>query len=243
MGLELQFFMKFQLTFFEISRKISECLYGTVNARRKPERGINKESSNFRRKPERGTKKGSKIAPPPPMSAGVSRMKGGCMNDRNIKPGYVYHIKDLYFESVKDDKLMRNKEGGAYRPTYYCLKDEKTGLLWFVPMSGRVDKYSSIIEKDTARYGSCLKILVARYGDGQSVFLFQNMFPILPKYIDHIHTVSGIPMAVNHAVKGEIIKRFKEIRRLYSRGVKMVFPDITRLEKLMIEELTTETDK
>jgi len=99
-------------------------------------------------------------------------MKGDCMNDGNIKPGYVYHIKDLYFETVKDDKLMRNKEGGSYRPTYYCLKDEKTGLLWVVPMSGRVDKYNAIIEKDTARYGSCLKILVARYGDGQSVFLF-----------------------------------------------------------------------
>ncbi len=35
----------------------------------------------------------------------------------------------------------------------------------------------------------------------------------------------------------EIIKRFKEIRRLYARGVKMVFPDIVRLEKLMLDEL------
>ena len=24
--------------------------------------------------------------------------------------GYVYHIKDEYFEKVKDDKLMQNKE-------------------------------------------------------------------------------------------------------------------------------------
>lgn len=64
------------------------------------------------------------------------------------------------------------------------------------------------------------------------------MFPILPKYIDHIHTVAGMPMAVNHVVQEDIIKRFKEIRRLYTRGVKMVFPDITRLEKLMLDELT-----
>jgi hypothetical protein len=159
------------------------------------------------------------------------------MKETDIQPGYVYHIKDLYFQTVKDDKLMQNREGGAYRPTYYCLKDEKTGLLWVVPMSGRVEKYSAIIEKDTARYGSCLKILVARYGDGQSVFLFQNMFPVLPKYIDHIHTVAGVPMAVNPVVQEEIIKRFKEIRRLYSRGVIMVFTDIARLEKLMTDEL------
>ena len=43
-------------------------------------------------------------------------------------------------------------------------------------------------------------------------------------------------MAVNPVVQKEITKRFKEIRRLYARGVKMVFPDITRLEKLMIDE-------
>ena len=165
------------------------------------------------------------------------------MNLCEIQPGYVYHIKDSYFETAKDDKLMRNKEGGAYRPTYLCLKDEKTGLLWVVPMSSRIEKYRGIIDKDTARYGSCLKILIARYGDGQSAFLFQNMFPILHKYIDHVHTVAGIPMAVNPVVQKELIKRFKEIRRLYARGVKMVFPDIARLEKLMVDELTEDSDK
>ena len=109
-------------------------------------------------------------------------------------------------------------------------------------MSRRIDKYRSVIEKDTARYGSCLKILVARYGDGQSAFLLQNMFPILPRYIDHIHTVAGMPMAVNPAVREEIGKRFKEIRRLYGRGIKMVFPNIMRLEKLMLDELASETE-
>ena len=102
------------------------------------------------------------------------------MSNFDIKPGYVYHIKDTYFDIAKDDKLMRNYEGGSYRPTYFCLKDEKTGLLWV------------------------------------------------------------IPMAVNHVVKEEILKRFKEIRRLYSRGVKMVFPDITHLEKLMLNEQAKE---
>ena len=67
------------------------------------------------------------------------------MSGFDIKPGYVYHIKDLYFDVAKDDKLMRNHEGGSYRPTYFCLKDEKTGLLWVIPMSSRVDKYQSII--------------------------------------------------------------------------------------------------
>ncbi|MCL2224291.1 MAG: hypothetical protein FWB96_04900 [Defluviitaleaceae bacterium] len=158
------------------------------------------------------------------------------MNVCDIKTGYVCHIKDSYFAFAQDSKLMRNREGNAYRPTYFCLQDEKTGLLWVVPMSLQIKKYAEIIKKDTARYGSCLKIFVARYGDGESAFLFQNMFPVLPKYIDHVHTVAGIPMAVNPAVQKELSRRFKEVRRLHSRGVKVVFTDISRLERLMLEE-------
>jgi len=153
-----------------------------------------------------------------------------------IEPGYVYHIKNSYFDKAQDDKLMRNHEGGALRPTYFCLRDEKTGLYWMIPMSTRVEKYRQIIDKETARYGRCLKILVARYGDGTSAFLFQNMFPILPKYINHAHTIAGIPMAVNPEVQEEIVQQFKEVRRLYARGVRMIFPDINRLERLMLEE-------
>lgn len=40
--------------------------------------------------------------------------------------GYDYHIKDEYFEKVQDSNLIQNKEGGTYRPTFYCLRDNKT---------------------------------------------------------------------------------------------------------------------
>jgi len=184
-------------------------------------------------------KKGRKLCPVACLvgnGACFNKGRATNMNENDIKQGYVYHIKNSYFDLAKDDKLMRNHEGGAYRPTYYCLKDEKTGLLWVIPMSSRVEKYTVHMQKDIERYGKCLKILVARYGDGESAFLFQNMFPILPKYINHIHTVAGSPMQVNPAVQKIITSRFKEVLRLYRRGIKMVFPDIIRLEKLMLEE-------
>ena len=34
--------------------------------------------------------------------------------------GYVYHIKDEYFEKVQDSNLMQNKEG-VYIPSYFLL--------------------------------------------------------------------------------------------------------------------------
>ena len=71
--------------------------------------------------------------------------------------GYVYHIKDEYFEKVQDDNLMQNKEGSTYRPTFYCLRDNKTSLLWMVPLSSRVEKFKAIHDKQVHKYGKCLR--------------------------------------------------------------------------------------
>ena len=164
-------------------------------------------------------------------------MKGSKMNDGDIKLGYVYHIKDLYFETVKDDRLMRNHEGDAYRPTYFCLKDEKTGLLWVIPMSLRVEKYQAFVDKDTLRHGKCLKIHIAEYANRLNAFLFQNMFPILPKYIDHIHMIQQNPVPVSQRLQTVFNRNFRDIMRLHKRGAKVIFPDINRLEKMMLDEL------
>ncbi len=40
-----------------------------------------------------------------------------------IKTGYLYHIKDEFFDVVNDDNLMSNHERGRKRPTYFAIKD------------------------------------------------------------------------------------------------------------------------
>ncbi|MDR1616861.1 MAG: hypothetical protein LBR98_07615 [Syntrophomonadaceae bacterium] len=162
------------------------------------------------------------------------------MNENEVKPGYVYHIKDIYFNIAKDDRLMRNYENGSYRPAYFCIKDEKTSLLWVIPMSSRVEKYEMYIQKDINRYGECLKIVTGKYAGINAVFLLQNMFPILPKYIDHIHLIKNNPVPVDTRLQTIIARNFRELLRLHRKGVKIVFPDITRLEKLMLDKLSTE---
>lgn len=154
--------------------------------------------------------------------------------------GYVYHIKDAYFEKVKDDKLMQNKEGGTFRPTFYCYRDVKTGLLWMVPLSSRVHKYQAIYDKQMAKYGNCLMIVIGDFAGEKAAFLLQNMFPVTESYLDHVHTRNGNPVVVNHAVRRQIEINMKQIFRLRKRGRKMVFPDIDRLEKLMLEECKAE---
>ena len=55
---------------------------------------------------------------------------------------------------------MQNKENGNYRPTFYCMRDEKTSLLWLVPLSSRVEKFQAIYDKQIEKYGNCLTIVI-----------------------------------------------------------------------------------
>lgn len=65
-----------------------------------------------------------------------------------IKQGYVYHIKEDFFNFVKDDRLMKNHEGNSTRPNYFCLKIDNSEIMWFIPMSSKIEKYNKIIEKN-----------------------------------------------------------------------------------------------
>jgi hypothetical protein len=52
--------------------------------------------------------------------------------------------------------------------------------------------------------------------------------------------VKSNPVPVNTRLKIIIDRNFRELLRLHRKGVRIIFPDITRLEKLMLEELDAE---
>ena len=124
---------------------------------------------------------------------------------------YTYHIKDEYFEVIRDiknSKVMSNKENGGYRPNYYAVKEVGTDIMWMIPFSSQIDKYEKEYNKKMKKHGKCLNMVISEYGGKRSVFLLQNMFPILPKYIDHVHTANGNPLKVHKNKKIEIDKKF-----------------------------------
>ena len=59
-----------------------------------------------------------------------------------IKTGYLYNIKDEYFDVVNDENLIQNHEKEKKRPTYFTIKDKN--ILWFIPISSKIDKYQKI---------------------------------------------------------------------------------------------------
>ncbi len=153
------------------------------------------------------------------------------------EPGYVYHISDSFFEKVNDNKLMANKENGNFRPTFFCVKDEKTSLLWMVPMSSKVEKYQAIYNKQVEKYGKCITIVLGEFDDKKAAFLLQNMFPISENYLDHIHTKNGNPVPVNSAIQKILNSNMKQIKHLLDKNIKIVFPDVKRIEKIMLDDL------
>ena len=65
------------------------------------------------------------------------------------------------------------------RPTYFTIKDKD--ILWFIPISSKVDKYKKIIDKKIERYGFCNTNIIRKIADEDAAILLQNAFPTLEK--------------------------------------------------------------
>ena len=152
-----------------------------------------------------------------------------------VKTGYLYHIKDEFFDAVNDPKLMTNHERGKKRTTYFTIKDKN--ILWFIPLSSKVEKYQKIINRKIEKYGFCNTIFIRKILGKDSVILFQNAFPTLEKYIDHVHTYNGVPAKVSSLLKEEILNNFKYLLKLKNRGINLFFVDIDKIKEKMLEEL------
>jgi hypothetical protein len=130
---------------------------------------------------------------------------------------------------------MSNHEFGHSRPTYFTIKDKD--ILWFIPLSSKVDKYTKIIDNKKQKYGHCKTIMIGKIGGKESIILLQNAFPILEKYIDHPHIINGKPLKVIESLKEEILDNFKYMMSMKKSGINLFFTDIDRIKEIMFEEL------
>ena len=157
------------------------------------------------------------------------------VDNMQIKTGYLYHINDKFFDIVNDENLMTNHERGKKRPTYFTIKDKN--ILWFIPLSSKVEKYQKIVDKKIEKFGFCNTILIVEMFNKKHAILLQNAFPTLEKYIDHVHTVDGKPAKVPEVVEKIIFKSFKDLIKLKNRGINLFFADVDKIKKQMEDEL------
>lgn len=155
-----------------------------------------------------------------------------------IQQGYSYHIKDEFFNMVRDKYLMSNKENGNYRPHFYAIQDKKNqALYWMIPISSQVEKYKIIIEKKKRKYGKCNTIILGKFAGKENAFLIQNAFPITTKYFDHIHTVENRPVTVHNELNRILTENLREVIALYNRGINLLYTDVAKIKMIMEQEI------
>ncbi len=159
-----------------------------------------------------------------------------------IDVGCFYFIKDSFFEVVNDKELMQNKENGIKRPCYYCFKSkENEKIIWFIPVSTKIDKYKKIynnkIQKQIklGKKPSIDTIVFGYVADVYSTFLIQNMFPVTEKYIENQYIKNHIAITLSNKLQTEIISKANKVLNLYNHGMKnIIFPNIDKILKQLL---------
>ena len=119
--------------------------------------------------------------------------------------------------------------------SFFTIKDKD--ILWFIPLSSKVEKYKKIVDDKMKRYGRCDTILIREVLGKDAAILLQNAFPTLEKYIDHPHLLeNGKPAKVVETLKEEILQNFEYFLKLKSKGVNLFFTDIDKIKEKLIEK-------
>ena len=162
-----------------------------------------------------------------------------------IRKGYFYFIKDEFFEKVQDKELMQNKENGVKRPCFFFFWDTNIDdLYWFIPISSKIEKYKLIYEKkikkqlDNNKKPNVDTLVFGEVNSENRVFLIQNMFPIIEKFISDTYNRNNKPVRISYELQEEIEFKANKVFTLVRKGNKgLVFPDIINIKNIMINEL------
>ena len=159
-----------------------------------------------------------------------------------INVGGFYFIKDTFFDIIDDPELMKNKENGNKRPCYYCFKSkEYNNIIWFIPVSTKIDKYQKIYDykiQKQIKLGKKPSIDTIVFGDvanTYSAFLIQNMFPVTEQYVESQYIKNKVPIRLSNKLQTEIVDKATKVLNLYNHGMKnIIFPNIDKiLEQLL----------
>lgn len=155
-----------------------------------------------------------------------------------IEEGKFYFLKDCFFEKMKDSNLSSNKDNGNKRPCYYCFRDKREEkLLWFVPISSKVDKYKRIYKEKLKKYKRVDTLVFGKVSGEERVFLIQNMFPSIEKYIEEVYVRKDNKVAVTNKLEREIKEKANLVLEIAQKGKKVVFPDIIKMKEMLLKEL------
>ena len=158
-----------------------------------------------------------------------------------IEEGKFYFLKDSFFEKMKDSNLAQNKDNGNKRPCYYCFRDKKEDeLIWFVPINSKVSKYKKIYEEKLKKYKRVDTLVFGKLNGEERVFLIQNMFPTIEKYIEEIYVRKSEDVTITYTLERQIKEKANLVLEIAKKCKKVIFPDIMKVKEILLKELEIE---
>ncbi|MCK9293308.1 hypothetical protein M0P25_04495 [archaeon] len=134
-----------------------------------------------------------------------------------VEAGF-YIIDDSFYLLVNDPYLKGNDREN--RPHCYCI--ERDDFLWMIPMSSKISKYSSIINRRTEEGKPNDIFHIAVLDDGnESVFLIGDIFPTKKRFIKREYTIGTNHFRItSENLKKEILNKANKVIMLLEKGVK-----------------------
>ena len=155
--------------------------------------------------------------------------------EMKIENGKFYFIKDSFFDIFKDYKLMKNKENGNKRPCYFCFNDpENEKIIWFVPISSKVDKYKTIYENKKKTRKKVYNFVFGKVLGKEKAFLIQNIFPTTEEYIESKYKNKKQDVEIAETLKNEIIKTSMNVINLAKKGINIPFYNIIEMKNVLL---------
>lgn len=149
--------------------------------------------------------------------------------------GHFYFLNSTYYKDFPDPYLMQDLD----RPCFYAFKDAKTGIYWMIPFSSRVAKFRGIYQNKVRKYGACDTIDFGEVLGYEKAFLIQNMCPVTDEYVlnEYVDHSANVPVRLNGAFEQRLIKKAAKVLALQRKGYRLIFPDVLKIEKELIEKM------
>lgn len=126
-------------------------------------------------------------------------------------------------------------ENGNKRPCYFCFNDlENKEIIWFVPISSKVEKYKSIYEIKKKSRKKVYNFVFGKVLGKEKTFLIQNIFPTTEEYIESKYQNKMQDVEITESLKQEIIETSMNVIKLAKKGINIPFYDIIEMKKILL---------
>lgn len=151
----------------------------------------------------------------------------------DIKQHGIYILKDSYYDTYNDGRMMDNKQQS--RPHYLAI--EINGVFWMVPLSSKVEKYKEKILVQESSGRECLYYHIGKIAGRECAFLIGDMIPVANEHISREYTISGIPYVVKDKdLNRKILKKAKRFLLLVRQKRITPYVDILKIESDLIPQ-------